>query len=65
MTHGQEAQARRHDEYQRQEIASLRDQLRQAEDKLGEVSRRVELLERMLTNQDGSVHAGPNGATGG
>lgn len=63
--HGAEQAERRHRDYQRTELMSLGEAIRTAEAKLNDVSRRLEFLERILTEQDASVQSGANDHTGG
>jgi hypothetical protein len=58
--HGAEREAQRRRDYQRTEMISLGEAIRTAEAKLNDVSRRLEYLERILTEQHGSVHSGAN-----
>lgn len=48
MQHLAEQAARRHEEYQRAEIASLREQVRQAEARITSILTRLEAVERNL-----------------
>lgn len=63
--HGSEQAERRHRDYQRTELMSMGEQIRTAEAKLNDVSRRLEFLERILTEQHGSVQSGANADTEG
>ena len=60
MTHGDEAAQRRHRDYQRSELISIGEQLRMVEARLNDANRRLEWLERELTNGHASVQAGAN-----
>ena len=63
--HGQEAEERRHRDYQRSELISLGEQLRGVEEKLNDAQRRLAYLERILTKQHGTVQAEANALTEG
>lgn len=46
--HLEQQAARRHEEYQKAEIASLREQVRQAEDRITAILTRLDTIERNL-----------------
>ncbi len=60
MTHGDREAERRHRDYQRSELMSLGERLREVEDKLNAAQRDLNRLERQLTGQNSSVHSGAN-----
>lgn len=60
MIHGEREAERRHRDYQRSELISLGERLREVEEKLNAAQRDLTRLERQLTGQNGSVHPGAN-----
>lgn len=65
MTHGDREAERRHRDYQRSELMSLGERLREVEEKLNAANRHLARLERQLTGQDASVQSGANALTEG
>lgn len=58
--HNQETQQRRDRDYHRTELMSLGEQLRDVEAKLNDASRRLSIMERILTERYGTVQADAN-----